>query len=164
LLCAIATIAALVACNDANGNPVPTGSDGTPLTRITFVNKDGSEVDFLVETADSPEERSRGLMSRESLPENQGMLFVFEQDGQHAFWMKDTLIPLSIAFIEGEGEIVDIQDMEPQSETLHSADEPYLYTVEANQGWFARNGIAPGSQVRIARTAPTETPAARPPP
>jgi uncharacterized membrane protein (UPF0127 family) len=124
---------------------------------LTFVNKDGTEVDLLVETADAPEERSVGLMSRESLPEDQGMLFVFEQEGQHTFYMRNTLIPLSIAFIESEGSIIEIEDMEPLTETLHSADEPYLYAIEANRGWFARNGIAAGSEVRIARTAPTAT-------
>ena len=88
------------------------------------------------------------------------MLFVFEEEGQHAFYMRNTLIPLSIAFIEGEGAIIEIEDMEPLTETLHSADEPYLYAIEANQGWFARNGIAAGSEVRIARTVPTDTPQA----
>jgi uncharacterized membrane protein (UPF0127 family) len=109
-------------------------------------------VDLLVEVADDAAERSKGLMLRDSLPEDQGMLFVFEDESQHGFWMKDTLIPLSIAFIEGEGVVIDIQDMEPRDETIHKADEPYLYTVEANKGWFARNGIEPRSQVRLART------------
>ena len=137
--------------------PVPTGSDGAPLTRLTFVNKDETEVDLLVETADAPEERAVGLMSRERLPEDQGMLFVFEADGQHAFYMRNTLVPLSIAFIKSDGSIVEIEDMEPQTEDLHRGPEPYRYTVEANQGWYARNGIAAGSEVRITRTAPTET-------
>ena len=119
------------------------------------MNKDGSNVDLLVEVADDAQERAIGLMSRESLPEDQGMLFVFEAEGQHGFWMKDTLIPLSIAFIEGEGKIIDIQDMQPRDETIHKADEPYLYTVEANKGWFARNGIEPRSQVRLARITPS---------
>ena len=115
-------------------------------------------MDLLVEVADTAEERARGLMSRETLPEDRGMLFVFEAEGQPGFWMKDTLIPLSIAFIEGEGVVIDIQDMEPRDETIHKADAPYLYTVEANQGWFARNGIEPRSQVRLARSTPTGTP------
>ena len=118
--------------------PCPRGSDGASLTRLTFVNKDNSEVDILVETADTPEERSVGLMHRESLPEDQGMLFIFEQEGQHSFYMRNTLIPLSIAFIEGEGAIVEIEDMEPLTDDLHSGPEPYLYAIEVNQGWFAR--------------------------
>ena len=157
LQCAL-VLCALAACGGTAHapTPVPTGVDGAPLTLLTFVNKDGTEVDLLVETADAPEERTVGLMSRESLPEDQGMLFVFEQEGQHTFYMRNTLIPLSIAFIEGEGAIIEIEDMEPLTETLHSADEPYLYAIEANRGWFARNGIAAGSEVRIARATPTE--------
>ena len=163
ILLATLTAGMLGACGDdgrsAVPTAIPTGSDGAPLTRITFVNKDGDEIDLLVEVADTPEERARGLMFRESLPEEQGMLFVFEQEGQASFWMKDTRVPLSITFIEGEGEIVDIQDMEPLSEELHGPAEPYLYAVEVNQGWFAENGIGVGSGVRIARTTPvTVTP------
>jgi uncharacterized membrane protein (UPF0127 family) len=146
----------LVACGSDDDSSRATGATDPPgLTRITFVNKDGSNVDLLVELADDAQERAKGLMSRESLSEDQGMLFVFEADGQHGFWMKDTLIPLSIAFIEGEGKIIDIQDMQPRDETIHKPDEPYLYAVEANQGWFARKGIEPRSQVRLARTTPT---------
>jgi len=146
----------LVACGSDNSNSGATDATDPPgLTRITFVNKDGSNVDLLIEVANDAQERAKGLMSRESLPEDQGMLFVFEAEGQHGFWMKDTLIPLSIAFIEGEGVVIDIQDMEPRDETIHKPNEPYLYAVEANQGWFARNDIEPRSQVRLARTTPT---------
>jgi len=146
-------------CGSDGDSGTTRSTDPPGLTRITFVNKDGSNVDLLVEVADDAVERSKGLMLRESLPDDQGMLFVFEDESQHGFWMKDTLIPLSIGFIEGEGVVVDIQDMEPRDETIHKADEPYLYTVEVNRGWFARNGIEPRSQVRLARTAPTGTPA-----
>jgi uncharacterized membrane protein (UPF0127 family) len=134
--------------------PVPTGSDGASLTRLTFVNKDGSEVDFLVEIADSPEERGVGLMFRERLPEDHGMLFIFEQDGQHSFYMRNTLVPLSIAFIKSDGSIVEIEDMAPQTEDLHSVPEPYRYAVEANQGWYERNGISAGSRAVISALAP----------
>ncbi len=152
----------LAACGDSDGGSGTLATDPPGLTRITFVNKDGSAVDLLVEVADTPEERGVGLMNRESLAEEQGMLFVFEQEVQAAFWMKDTKIPLSIAFVEGEGEIVDMQDMEPLSEELHVPDKPYLYAVEVNQGWFSRNGIGVESAVRIARAAATETPALSP--
>ena len=156
----LVTICAAVAigCNDDGGEPVPTGSDGAPLTRITFVNKEGDEIDLFVEVVDTPEERGRGLMFRQSMPENQGMLFVFEQEGQYSFYMKDTLLPLSIAFVEGEGDILEIEDMQPLTEDLHSPDEPYLYAIEANQGWFDRHGIGAGAGVRIARVTPAPSP------
>jgi uncharacterized membrane protein (UPF0127 family) len=165
-ICTIAGFALFSACGGTAHAPTPTpiSSDPPGLTRITFVNKDGSEVDLLVEVADEPAERSLGLMQRETLPEDQGMLFVFEQEGQHTFYMRNTLIPLSIAFVEGEGAIIEIEDMQPQTEDLHSAAEPHLYAIEANQGWFEKNGISAGSEVRIARTVPTQTPIASPSP
>jgi uncharacterized membrane protein (UPF0127 family) len=158
-LCATATHAVLAACSGTADAPTttPTAIDPPGLTRITFENADGAEVDLLVEIADTPEERSRGLMFRESLPENQGMLFIFEQDGQHNFYMRDTLIPLSIAFIEADGIVVEIEDMEPQTEDLHSAPEPFRYAVEANQGWFDRNGIKAGSRALIPSLGPGPT-------
>jgi uncharacterized membrane protein (UPF0127 family) len=152
----IPIVLTLVACGSDDGDS-GNATDPPGLTRITFVNENGRDVDLLVEVADTPEERSKGLMSRESLPDDQGMLFVFEQEGQASFYMRNTLIPLSVAFVEGEGAIIEIEDMQAQTEDLHSAPEPYLYAIEANQGWFARNGIDAGSEVRIARTAPTAT-------
>jgi uncharacterized membrane protein (UPF0127 family) len=88
-----------------------------------------------VEIADTPDERARGLMYREALDADSGMLFVWPADTGSGFWMKDTLIPLSIAFIDSGGVIVDIQDMEPLDETLHRSPEPYRWAVEANQGY-----------------------------
>ncbi|KKM61697.1 hypothetical protein LCGC14_1529160, partial [marine sediment metagenome] len=94
-------------------------------------------------------ERGRGLMDREELPEDGGMLFVFLGDTQAAFWMKDTLIPLSIAFIAADGTILDVQDMEPLSEDAHRPPEPYRYALEVNQGWFREHGLGRGDRVEI---------------
>lgn len=151
---ALLLAAVAIGCSGGDGEPVPTGSDGAPLTKITFVNKEGDEIDLFVEVVDTAAERARGLMFRQSMPENQGMLFVFEGEGQYSFYMRDTPLPLSIAFIEGEGDIVEVEDMQPFTEDLHSPDEPYLYAIEVNQGWFERNGIGAGAGVRIARTTP----------
>jgi uncharacterized membrane protein (UPF0127 family) len=93
-------------------------------------------------------------MHRESMPEDQGMLFVFEGDSQHGFFMRNTLIPLSIAFVKLDGTIVEIEDMAPQTEDLHTGPEPYRYTVEANRGWFADNGISAGSRALIPALTP----------
>jgi hypothetical protein len=101
-------------------------------------------------------------MFRESLPEDQGMLFVFEQDANHSFWMKDTTIPLSIAFIEAGGDIIGIRDMQPLDQTLLSPGAPYRYAVEVNQGWFERNDITVGSTVLIADTTPAALPTPTP--
>lgn len=104
-----------------------------------------------LELAVTPEERARGLMYRQSLPEQQGMLFVFQQVDAGAFWNLNTLIPLSIAFVAPEGAIVDIQDMQPQTPgrppDVYPPAAPYLYAIEANQGWYANNGVNVGDRL-----------------
>ncbi|MEE9277358.1 MAG: DUF192 domain-containing protein [Dehalococcoidia bacterium] len=102
-----------------------------------------------VELADTPERRSRGLMFRQSLAEDVGMLFLFPSDTTGGFWMQDTFVPLSIAFIDAAGSIVDIQDMEPLTTTLHSPAVPYRWALEVRQGWFSDNGVGLGDVVRL---------------
>jgi uncharacterized membrane protein (UPF0127 family) len=88
--------------------------------------------------------RAQGLMHRKSLPQNAGMLFVFDEHAVHCMWMKNTLIPLSVAFIDDRGTIVNIADMEPHSEASHCAGQPVRYALEMNRGWFAARGLKPG--------------------
>lgn len=99
------------------------------------------------EVAATQAQRELGLMNRKSLPQQAGMLFVFEQAQAYCFWMKNTLIPLSIAFIDADGAIVNIEDMQPQTETNHCAAKPARYALEMNQGWFKAKGIKAGTQV-----------------
>ena len=91
--------------------------------------------------------RMRGLMHRASMPQNAGMLFIFDESTQHCMWMKNTLIPLSVAFIDDKGAIINIADMEPHSEQSHCATTPARYALEMNRGWFAARGIKPGSRI-----------------
>jgi uncharacterized membrane protein (UPF0127 family) len=91
--------------------------------------------------------RARGLMHRESLGANAGMLFVFEQPEIQCMWMKNTLIPLSVAFLDERGAIINIADMEPHSERTHCAAKPARYALEMNRGWFAARGIKPGMRL-----------------
>lgn len=100
-----------------------------------------------VELADTDESRRIGLMHRRSMPENQGMLFVYEVPGLHAMWMKNTLIPLSVAFIDRDGRIINIEDMAPQTLDSHGARSEASYSLEVNAGWFAKRGIRPGDRV-----------------
>jgi uncharacterized membrane protein (UPF0127 family) len=93
--------------------------------------------------ADGPS-RTRGLMMRERLGQNEGMLFVFEQKAGHCFWMKNTLIPLSIAFLDDDGTIANILDMKPHDESSHCPVRPVRYALEMEQGWFARRGLKAG--------------------
>ena len=100
------------------------------------------------EVADSFTTRMHGLMLREALGANAGMLFVFEESTQHCMWMKNTLIPLSVAFIDEAGAIVTILDMQPHDETSRCATKPARYALEMNKGWFAQRRIKPGAKLR----------------
>lgn len=91
--------------------------------------------------------RARGLMFRESLGPNQGMLFVFQERSTQCFWMRNTRIPLSAAFLDDAGQIVNIADMQPLSEQSHCSSKPVRYVLEMEQGWFVRKGIKPGSRL-----------------
>ena len=101
------------------------------------------------EVVQTEEEKARGLMFRESLGKDEGMLFVYGGEEILTFWMKNTPVPLSIAFIDKNGKIVDIQDMEPFSLRAHASTLPARYALEMNQGWFKRNGIGVGDVVTI---------------
>jgi uncharacterized membrane protein (UPF0127 family) len=100
------------------------------------------------EVADNNSSRAQGLMRRTSLPPNGGMLFVFDEDAIHCMWMKNTLIPLSVAFIDARGAIINIADMQPHSEQSHCAARPARYALEMTQGWFAQRGIRAGAPLR----------------
>lgn len=99
------------------------------------------------EIAATPKTRNQGLMHRESLPQDTGMLFVFEEAGQPCFWMKNTVVPLSIAFIDPSGYIVNIADMEPLDLSSHCPAAPILYALEMEQGWFGSKEIRAGARV-----------------
>ena len=100
-----------------------------------------------VEVANNEDARRTGLMFRDALAEHQGMLFVYESEGRHAMWMKNTLIPLSVAFIDRSGRIINIEDMQPQTEDVHGARASAAFSLETNQGWFKRRGIKAGDRV-----------------
>ncbi len=102
-----------------------------------------------VEIARTEQEKARGLMFRQKLGENEGMLFIYEQEEFLSFWMKNTFLPLSIAFIDRQGRIIDIQDMEPFSMDTHRSIKPAQYALEVNKGWFVKNGIKVGDVVKI---------------
>lgn len=104
---------------------------------------------FQVEIADTPEERRVGLMNRASMPDDHGMLFVFPEDEWLSFWMKNTTIPLSIAYIDSSGLIREIYDMEPLSEASVESRGSRRYALEVNQGAFAVRGVTVGMQVEL---------------
>ncbi len=104
-----------------------------------------------VKVAKTPEERSQGLMDRKYLGKDDGMLFIFEKEDRHGFWMKNTLIPLSIAFIDKNGKIVWITDMKPLTLESHVPPRPILYALEMNKGWFSSHGIKVGDTIRFSK-------------
>ena len=97
--------------------------------------------------AATPEQRATGLMHRKEMPVNEGMLFVFEQHAVQCFWMKNTLLPLTAAFIADDGRIVNLADMQPQTLNSHCSAQPVRYVLEMNQGWFAKRGVQAGAKI-----------------
>jgi len=128
----------------SNGSAMVLPADPTPLVALTSAG----EKRFTIEIADSPEERSRGLMYRERMAETQGMLFVFEQTQPVAFWMQNTRLPLDLLFISETGEVRAILDGKPFSTEAISAGEPVRFVLELNAGAAARAGIAVGDHIR----------------
>jgi uncharacterized membrane protein (UPF0127 family) len=100
------------------------------------------------EVADNFVTRMQGLMHRTSMGPNEGMLFIFEEPGIQCMWMKNTLIPLSVAYIADDGSIVNIEDMKPQTEDSHCTKKPVRFALEMNLGWFASKGLRPGAKLR----------------
>jgi uncharacterized protein len=100
------------------------------------------------EVAHTPLQTQTGMMFRTEMAQHEGMLFVFDGHERRCFWMKNTLLPLSIAFIADDGRIVNLADMQPQSEASHCSAEPVRYALEMNQGWFAKRGIKAGFKLK----------------
>ena len=107
-----------------------------------------------VEVASNKAQRSLGLMNRASMPESRGMLFVYPAPAYFCMWMKNTKIPLSVAFIDAQGQVINIEDMAPQTETNHCTQRNATYALEANRGWFAKHGVVAGSQIIGLEKAP----------
>ena len=106
------------------------------------------------EVAASDQNLQTGLMNRRTMPQQHGMLFVFPQDNTHCMWMRNTLLPLSVAFIDADGYIINIENMQPQTEDNHCAKVPARYALEMNLGWFSQRGLRPGSRLQGIDKAP----------
>ena len=128
------------------------GGDGSTTGSHAVLSNGSEETTIAVEVADTEAEREQGLMGRSSLPDDEGMAFVFSEDHTGPFWMKDTLIPLSIAFYAGDGRILKILDMEPCEADpcrLYDPGVAYRGALEVNQGAFTDWGISAGDRLRI---------------
>lgn len=154
LLCLVllGALAWTSACsNGSNGEAVFAGEDAEagplPPRGHAWVVLGSDTV--LAEVADTPEARERGLMHRTELADDHGMLFVFRDVAPRSFWMRDTYIPLDIAFLDREQVIVDIQQMEPETDELTESSAPAMFALEVRQNWFAEQGIQVGDEARI---------------
>ncbi len=137
---------------DEPASPAPGNTaDSTPdeSATVTIINSGGERIEVEAEIADEPAEQQRGLMERTELAENAGMLFVFDREQPLSFFMRNTLIPLSIAYADSDGRIVDIQDMQPLDETPIPSAGLAQYALEVNQGFFAENGIGVGDVIEL---------------
>ena len=129
---------------DSEKAPDSEGGARTPQAEPAFRLFSDSGDTILAEVADSPAERSQGLMNRAAVPDGTGMLFVFDFEASRSFWMKDTYVALDIAYIDVNFRIVSIHQMEPESEDLHSSTGPAMFALEVRQGWFQEHGIEVG--------------------
>ena len=115
--------------------------------RLETITLNAGMHNIRAEVALTPEQRATGLMYRREMAAHEGMLFVFEQAAPQCFWMKNTLLPLSIAFLADDGTVVNIADMKPQALDSHCSAKPVRYALEMNQGWFAKRGIQAGAKL-----------------
>jgi hypothetical protein len=124
--------------------PARANSPQTGLPRIAM----GAGIHRIdVQVAATPTQRQIGLMWRKEMPQNEGMLFIFEQPSVQCFWMMNTLLPLTAAFIADDGTIVNLVDMKPQTTDSHCSAKPVRYVLEMNQGWFGKKGLAAGARL-----------------
>ena len=116
-----------------------------PQTTLPRIKLSAGMHQITAQVAQTPEQRQIGLMFRKEMPQVEGMLFVFEQANQQCFWMKNTLLPLTAAFVAEDGTIVNLADMKPQTTDSHCSAKPVRYVLEMNQGWFDKKGIKAGA-------------------
>ena len=119
----------------------------TPQTNLPRIKLQAGMHQIDTQVAQTPDQRSIGLMFRSEMPQHEGMLFVFEQPAKQCFWMKNTLLALTAAFVADDGTIVNLADMKPQTTDSHCSTKPVRFVLEMNQGWFAKKGLKAGSRL-----------------
>ncbi len=119
-----------------------------PQPRLPTTQLQAGMHNIVAELAQTPQQQQTGMMMRTEMAAHEGMLFVFEEAGPRCFWMKNTLLPLSIAFIEDDGTIVNIAEMKPRSEATHCSEKPVRFALEMNQGWFSKRAIKAGFRLK----------------
>jgi uncharacterized protein len=118
-----------------------------PQLNLPLVQLQSGMHNIRAQVASTGEQRATGLMHRREMPQHEGMLFIFEQPSVQCFWMKNTLLPLSIAFLADDGTVVNIREMKPQALDSQCSDKPVRYVLEMNEGWFAKRGVKAGAKL-----------------
>jgi uncharacterized membrane protein (UPF0127 family) len=119
----------------------------TPQTQLPRIPLTAGIHVLDIQVAVTPEQHQIGLMYRNEMPQNEGMLFVFQTPSKQCFWMKNTILPLTAAFVADDGSIVNLEDMKPQTTDSHCSLKPVRFVLEMNQGWFAKKGLKAGSKL-----------------
>ena len=119
----------------------------SPQTNLPRLKLQAGMYQIDAQVAQTPDQRSTGLMFRTEMPAHEGMLFVFEQASTQCFWMKNTLLPLTAAFVADDGTVVNLADMKPQTTDSHCSSKPVRYVLEMHQGWFAKKGFKAGMRL-----------------
>ena len=119
----------------------------TPQLDLQRTTLNAGMYQITAQVALTPQQRQIGLMHRKDMPQPEGMLFIFEEPSVQCFWMKNTLLPLTAAFVADDGTIVNLADMKPQTTDSHCSTKPVRYVLEMNQGWFAKKGIKAGTRL-----------------
>lgn len=132
----------------ALASTAPAAAQGQPQMNLPRIEITAGMHRIEAQVAASPQERQTGLMHRKEMPAHEGMLFVFEQPATQCFWMKNTLLPLTAAFVADDGTIVNLADMKPQTEDSHCSAKPVRYVLEMNQGWFEQRHLKAGAKLR----------------
>jgi uncharacterized membrane protein (UPF0127 family) len=122
----------------------PSGAQDRPQTQLPRITLSAGIHQIDTQVALTPEQHAIGLMHRAEMPQGEGMLFVFAAPSKQCFWMKNTLLPLTAAFVADDGTIVNLEDMKPQTTDSHCSQKPVRYVLEMNQGWFGKKGIKAG--------------------
>jgi uncharacterized protein len=136
----------------ASGGHVAAQTEAQP--RLDSITLQAGMHNIRAELALTPAQQQIGMMFRREMGSHEGMLFVFDAPSKRCFWMKNTLLPLSVAFIADDGRIVDLAEMPPLSEQSHCSSQPVRFALEMNQGWFARRGIKAGFKLKGAPFGP----------
>jgi uncharacterized membrane protein (UPF0127 family) len=132
-------------------------SADSPQPKLPTITLSVGDKTLSTEVADNEEEREKGMMFRKEMPDGTAMLFVLDAPQKPAFWMRNTFIPLSVAYVNTFGMIMEIHDLQPKDERPVSADfDSILYAIEVPQGWFSKNGILPGTLVKGLPAAPRQ--------